>query len=149
MATTWLTFQSFQHGQEILKAINTLAIHLKLKLSGMADETRVQEAEQARAVLVKFLEELEAVVQQGSRMETAPILGADPRLRQLATNYLAARRHQRFRSRLFTGSIDGVKALLHSEIQSDQAALVECLDELRMLVEEHIQEDAGQILGAL
>ena len=149
MTADWLTFQSFQRSQEVLKAINTLSVHLKLMLGGIADEERSQAADRSVETLRAFLDELEAAARQAGRTELALMLGVDPRFQQLVRDYLAARRHRRFRSRLFTEPIGDIKALLTSNVRDDQKALVECLVELRVLVEEHMHADVGQILGAI
>jgi len=149
MTADWLTFQSFQRSQDVLKAINTLSAHLKLTLNGIADKERSQAADQSVETLQAFLDELEAAAHQADRTEPAPMLGVDPRLQQLVYSYLTARRHRRFRSCLFTEPIGDTKALLRSNAQDDREALVECLAELRVLVEEHMHDDVSQILGAI
>lgn len=147
MASSWLTFQSFQHSQEVLKAINTLSIHIKLTLAGVPHKEQAQAVEQAIAVLSNFLREIEDAVQRRGQAKSEPPLGIDPRLRQLANDYLAARQHRKFRSRLSTDSIAEIRELLHSHDRDDQRALDRCLDELRVLIEEHMNEDINQILG--
>ncbi len=149
MTADWLTFQSFQRSQKVLKAINTLSVHLKLMLGGIADEERSQAAGQSVETLQAFLDELEAAARQADQTESALMLGVDSRFQQLVHDYLAARRHCRFCSRLFTNSIGDVRGLLNSNARSDQRALVECLAELRVLVEEHMHADIGQILGTI
>jgi len=149
MTADWLTFQSFQRNQEVLKAINTLSTHLKLMLSGIADEERTQAADHSVETLRAFLNELEAAACQADRTEPALMLGVDPRFREFVHDYLTARRDYRFRSRLFTGPIGDIKTLLSSNAPNDQEALVECLAELRVLVEEHMSDDVSQILGAI
>jgi len=149
MTADWLTFQSFQRSQEVLKAINTLSAHLKLMLSGIADEERSQAAGHSVEALQAFLDELEVAACQADRTEPVPMLGVDPRLQQLVHSYLAARRHRRFCSRLFTEPIGDIKALLTSKARDDREALVRCLAELRVLVEEHMHDDVSQVLGAI
>lgn len=149
MTADWLTFQSFQRSQGVLKAINTLSAHLKLMLNGVADEERSQAVDRSAETLQAFFDELEAAARQADRREPALMLGVDPRFREFVHDYLTARRHHRFRSRLFTGPIGDIKTLLSSNARSDQEALVECLAELRILVEEHMSDDVSQILGAI
>lgn len=149
MTADWLTFQSFQRSQEVLKAINTLSTHLKLMLSDVVDEERSQAAAQSVKTLWAFLDELETAACQTDRKEPALMLGVDPRLQHLVHNYLAARHHRRFRSCLFTEPISDVKALLTSNARDDQKVLVECLADLRVLVEEHMHDDVSQVLGAI
>src|SRR5437016_3574698 len=78
MSMKWLAVRSFQHSQDLLAAINTLSIHLKLEASGDTDSEHTAQANQAREVLGSFLEMLEPVIADAERGETKPVLGADP-----------------------------------------------------------------------
>jgi hypothetical protein len=147
MSTEWLAIQSFQRDQDLLAAINTLSIHTKLKLGGVADEERAEAAAEAREKLTSFLETFEKIVQQAGQAEEGALLGIDPRLRQLARSFVAAKRDRhRFHSTLFTQSPSDAADLLASTDKKDQQALVECLKDLRTLVEEHIYTDTHRIL---
>lgn len=144
MSAEWLVIQSFQRNQDLLAAINTLSIHTKLVLAGVADEERAEDAEKAREELVSFLKTLEQAVDQVEQ-ENA-LVGLDPRLRKLARRFVAARRNRRrFRSSLFTKSLSDVKHLLTPTDEEEQQALVESLSDLRSLIEEHAHTDANQI----
>lgn len=148
MSTQWLAVQSFQHSQDLLTAINTLSIHIKLGLAGIPDEGRAESAKQARENLTSFLKELEQVVQKAEQGETKPVLGADPRLRQLAKSFIEARRNwRRFHSLLFRNTFSHVQQLLNSDKEEDLRSLLQCLKELRMLLEEHVHTDVVQLLG--
>jgi hypothetical protein len=69
-------------------------------------------------------------------------------LQQLAKSFVAAKRNRsRFRSALFTQSPSKTVGLLTATKERDQQALVECLADLRTLVEEHIYTDTHQILS--
>jgi hypothetical protein len=144
MSTEWLAIQSFQRDQNLLSAINTLSIHTKLELAGVADEERAEAAAKARGELASFLETLTRVADQ-IEQENA-LVGIDPRLRKLARRFVAARRNRRrFRSSLFTESLSDVMRLLTPEDEEEQQALVESLSDLRSLIEEHVYTDANQI----
>jgi hypothetical protein len=148
MSTDWLAIQSFQRSQDLLAAINTLSIHTKLRLSGVADEERAEAAATARHKLASFLEAFEKIVQQAEQAEGGVLLGIDPRLQQLVNSFVAAKHDgRRFHSRLFTQSPSEAVGLLASTEEEDQQALVECLTDLRILVEEHISTDTHQILS--
>jgi len=150
MSTDWLAIQSFQKSQDLLAAINTLSIHTKLKLSGIADEERAEAAAKAREKLASFLEAFDKIVQQAERANGEALLGIDPRLQQLARSFVTAKRNRnRFLSTLFTQSPFDVLSLLASTDEKDQQALVECLTDLRTLVEEHIYTDTHQILSQI
>ncbi len=148
MSTDWLTIQSFQRSQDLLTAINTLSIHTKLRLSGVADEERAKATAEAREKLASFLMAFEKIVQQTEQAEGEALLGIDPRLQQLARSFVAAKRDRsRFRSMLFTRSPSEAVNLLAATEERDQQALIECLTDLRALVEEHIYTDTRQIFS--
>jgi hypothetical protein len=149
MKSDWLTFQSFQQSQEVLKAINTLSIHLKLSLKGISDDARLQAVEQAIILLSDFLDKLENIADQANQADTMPLVGLDPKLQQFARNFLSARHQRRFRSRLFAGSISEIKDMLRSTDPNAQKTLVKCLTDLRVLIEEHMHDDVDRILGAI
>jgi len=148
MSTEWLSIQSFQYDQDLLTAINTLSIHVKLNLLGETDEKRLEAAQLARQKLDAFFRKLEPIIQEAEQAETEPLLGTDPRLRQFAKGFIAAKRNrQKFRSTLFRDTITRVHQLLYSNEESDQKVLILCLQELRTLLEEHIHTDSVRILG--
>jgi hypothetical protein len=149
MVSDWTVIQSFQHNQDILRAINTLSIFLKLKQKEKKVDTRRQAVREARHILSEFLDRLETATLQNNEKQPAMPLGVSPRLQQLAQGYWAARQHHRFHSRLFTESISAIKPLLASEEIEDQKLLIDCLAELRILVEEHLQADESQVLGTV
>lgn len=150
MSTQWLAIQSFQQSQDLLAAINTLSIHTKLEIAGINDEQRAESAKRAREILASFLETFEKVIHQAEQARDEPLVGVDPRLRQLAKSFVNARRDKRrFHSTLFTKPISDMPYLLASTEEKDQQALVECLTEFRVLVEEHVHTDARRILGEI
>lgn len=148
MSIRWLTVQSFQQSQALLAAINALSIHTKLELANLPDEDGAEAAEAARETLSSFFDHLEAVVVQAEQHEDGLVLGADPRLRQLARSFVDAKRNRRrFRSELFSDKFARVKQLLYSDRKDDKRSLIECLADLRVLIEEHLQVDAERMLG--
>ena len=150
MSAKWLTVRSFQQSQQVLAAINALSIHLKLNLAGVKDDERELEAQKSRGVLGGFLRELEAFVAELGEEGTRPVMGADARTRQLARSYVQAKRDRRhYRSLLFRNSPHDVQTLLDSRDPKDRQALIECLDELRRLLEAHIHTDSRKILGEI
>ena len=150
MSTQWLTVRSFQQSQELLAAINALSIHLKLQLAGIKDQEREAEAAESRNTLRSFLGELEAFVLAVGDKGNRPVTGADARTRQLARSFVQARRDRgHYRSQLFRSSPAIVRDMLDSQDQSIQKALLESLDELRSLLEDHIHSDACKIQGEI
>ena len=158
MTTQWLAIQSFQQSQDLLDALNTLSIHLKLKLAGIPDEERTEAAGRARETLVSFLENFESILSMSEQAKGSAILGIDPRLRDLARSFSTAKSdRQRFHSALFTKTVSEVVRLLKATGTKDEIepltvygeALIESLGELRTLIEEHIHKDTVQILGEI
>ncbi len=147
MCVHWLTAQSLQNSQDLLAAVNTLSIHTKLLLAGKPDEERVAASREAKEKLDIFLQQLENVA-GNEQQESEPVLGADPRLRQLARSFIKAKsNHRRFRSLLVKDDLSEVRKLLRSEEIEDRRSLVKCLSDLRIILEEHLQADADKMLG--
>ncbi len=150
MSIQWLTVQSFQHNQDLLTAINKLSIHFRLQLEGHEDAERTEETNKAREMLSSFFRELEILVNDTERGEEMPVLGANPRLRQLARSFVTAKRNRRrFRSPLFRKGAGYFQQLLHSDRREDHPALLASLQELRVLLEEHMHVDAERVLGEI
>jgi len=149
MKAHWLVVQSFQQSQDLLDSINTLSIHTKLELAGIPDEQRTVPAEDARRKIGTFLEELRRHV-EGELNEGRPVVGASPRVRRLARTFERGKRDRvRFRSLLFRRPLSDIQNLLHSPRKEDKPPLLECLKDLRVLIEEHVDADAMKILGEL
>jgi len=150
VSVQWLAVQSFQHNQDLLVAINKLSIHLRLQFEGNEDAERAGEANKAREMLSSFFRELETLVNDTERGEEVPVLGANPRLRELARSFVRAKRNRRrFRSSLFRNGAGCFQQLLQSNTKEDRQALLESLEELRVLVEEHMHVDAERVLGEI
>lgn len=150
MSTQWLTVRSFQQSQELLEAINALSIHLKLKLVGVKDQDREEEARKSQGVLREFLGELDAFVGAAGDAAIRPVTGADARTRQLARSFVQARRDRgHFHSVLFRNSPGQLCQMLGRDDTKNQQVVLECLDELRRLLEAHIHNDARKIIGEI
>ena len=148
MSNEWLAVQSFQRSQELLAAVNALSIHIKLNAAGASDEVRRRQAEDARAKLREFVVTMQNVIGDAQGEDAKPLLGANPRLRQLAKSLMTARRNRhRFRSALFRETLTRAEELIGSHKREDEQALLLCLDELRVLLSEHIHKDAEKVLG--
>jgi hypothetical protein len=148
MNNQWLSIQSFLQDQELLEAINTLSIHTKLNLAGDPDEERIEKVNKAETTIQEFLKYFDAIIKQSDTEDYKPIMGVNHRLRQLVDAFISARHDSiRFQSQLFTGSPANVLSLLKSHNETDKQALVKCLGELRILIEEHVHIDTTQVLG--
>ncbi len=140
--------QSFYENQKLLFAINTLSIHIKLEMAGHCDMNRSKEIPEAKEVLRLFLTELEPQVQRAEEAETKPLLGVDPRRRQLVKNVVDARRN-RIRSPFLRGKLSDASQLLYSDKTEDKEDILLVLEELRMLLEEHIAGDTEVLWGRI
>ena len=138
--------QSFYENQKLLFAINTLSIHTKLEMAGHSDMNRAEEIPEAKEVLRLFLTELEPQVQRSEEAEAKPLLGVDARRRQFVKNFVDARRN-RIRSSFLRGKLSDVTQLIYSDKEADKQDILLVLEDLRMLIEEHIGSDVQQLFG--
>ncbi len=143
----WLAAANFERAHEILSAVNTLSIDAKLRLAGVASPRAPADIEKARDRLLAFLRRFESLVSEAERDPGGTITGTDPRLGGLAVQYVTARRGRRGRSGFFAMPPGRVGELLLSTDPGDLAALVECLRDIRALMERHIRDDVAGIVG--
>ena len=59
MEAKWLSVQSFQSNQEIIAAINTVSIYIKLKQQGIATVKAIEEIHKAKDDIKRFLSEFD------------------------------------------------------------------------------------------
>lgn len=150
MSNYWLDIQSFQQTQDLLSAINTLSIHIKLGLAGIPDPGRKDAAAQARETLVSFFEALDEVVQGIEGGQRKPLLGVDARLRHLAQNFVKARRDpDQYGSQLFQNTLSHARHLLYSDQPEDLKEVLRSLKEFRSMLEKHVSTDATRLLGEI
>lgn len=147
MKSDWLTAASFERTHAIVSAINTLSIHAKLTLAGVADPTDAAEIQQARARLLTFLDEFDALLKDTEGNQGGIIVGTDPRLSELALQYLHEKRHLPRRAPLYDLSLRQLGDLIRSEQKDNLPHLVACLQALRSLFEQHGHADAVDVLG--
>lgn len=148
MSTKWLAIQSFQYDRSLIAAINTLSIHLKLEQIGKSNVEKAKEVEEARNTLSFFLEKFESLTSNLERANTNPLTGTNQGLRQLAQKFISAKNNQsEFNSMLSQTTMSQIKVLLRSEVTEDKETLILCLQELRRLIEEHIDLDTEIIFG--
>lgn len=142
----WRAFQSFRENQNLISAINTLSIYIKLEIAGHSDLNRKEDIRKATADLCAFLKELNPQVQR-AETENQPLLGVDPRRRQFVRHLIAAKQNYRIHSPFLLDKLSEGVQLLHSDAESDKEDILLFLDELRMLLEEHIGSDVQQLFG--
>ena len=148
MNSQWRTVQSFQENQSLISAINTLSIHIKLEMAGHSDLNRAEKVPKAKEELGKFLAELDTQV-QCVEIEKKSLLGVDPRRRKFVKHLIAAKNEYRIRSPFLQEKLSVVQQLLHSDTEADKQETLLLLEELRMLLEEHIGSDVEQLFGGL
>ena len=146
MNSQWRAVQSFQENQNLISAINTLSIHIKLEMAGHCDLQKTEVITRARERLSTFLTELNPQV-QSAEVESKPLLGVDPRRRQFIKHLIAAKRNYRISSPFLLDKLSEGVQLLHSDAKADKQAILLFLEELRMLLEEHIGRDVQQLFG--
>ncbi len=119
-----------------------------MKESGVPDEARDEKAKQAHDKILAFLESFEKIVSDVESGAAKPTLGTDIRFRQLAKSFVkATNNRRRFQSILFQNKIAKFKDSLAEGKDDDQQIWIESLEELRLLVEEHLYDDMEQVLG--
>ena len=138
--------QSFQENQNLISAINTLSIHIKLKMAGHSDLNRKEAIPGAREKLCAFLTELNSQV-QCVEVENKPLLGVDSRRRQFVRHLIAAKHNSRISSPFLLNKLEESRQLLHSDVETDKQVILLFLEELRMLLEEHIGSDVAVLMG--
>ena len=147
MSTNWLAAVSFQQGQDILHAINTLSIHKKLRLRGIPDNERDEKAKEAKTYLTGFLKNFGSLVREVKKEKQQPVTGVNPRMNRLAHEFISSSRKSKHFRQLSSLSIQQIIILIASEKEEDQELSIKCLSELRSLIEQHMYTDANQILG--
>lgn len=140
MTAQWLAFQSFQRNQRLLKAINTLCLHLMQENQSQAPDVGLAIDE-----LEQFLDHLaKAIAQIKGR---GVVYGVDPRLQQFVRSYLSAARFAHLDSPWFNETVEEVKQRLKQVETQEPQEVLAYLEGLRLLVEQHIEDDARQVLG--
>ena len=95
-----------------------------------------------------FLKELNLQVQR-AKVENKPLLGVDSRRRQLVRRLIAAKHNSRISSPFFLNKLEKSRQLLNSDVETDKQAILLFLEELRMLLEEHIASDTEILIGRI
>ncbi len=147
MSNTWLAAESFERGQRLIQATNTLAIFVKLALAGKHDPERVAVAEQARGELRTFLGDFAGRLAEAESTPARVATGVDPRLHQLVMVFVSQRRRLPLRSLLYRLPMEQVLALLDAQTPGEMQQLLECLQELRVVLENHLHADVVGLLG--
>ena len=144
MNNKWLAAQGLQYVQDVISAINTLALNIKLEQAGI--ERDEAETSAARAELEAFLDEMAKVVHRIEGQRHRPVLGVELYLRHLAESLIEAP-VSHYRGKVHTHPAE-LKASLEAADPTEKEQLVGDLQALRRILEEQIQDNT-QPLGAL
>ena len=144
-----LAVQSFHENQKLLSAVNAVSIHTKLEMAGRSDLNSTETIAEAKDTLNTFFRELDAIVQRAEKAGTKPLLGVDARRRQFVRNFIDAKRNYRIQSPSLRGKLSDIAQLIHSDKDTDKQDVLLVLEELRMLIEEHIAGDTEILLGGI
>lgn len=147
MKNDWLTTSSFERAFEVVSAINILSIHAKLTRDSTKNPIDIVEVKKARTRLLTFLEALQALMDNAEKDQGGIVVGADPRLSELALHYISEQRRLPPRSLLYTLSITQLENIIRSDKAEDMPTLVGCLESLRSLVEQYAQADIAGMFG--
>ena len=149
MSKEWLSAQNFERLHGLISAINTISINAKLETEGIDDSARKTEVEQACTLLLKFLDEFEALVDEVERDKDNIAIGSDPRLGSLAKKFMSLKTQRPRTSSLASLSLGELKELLQSQSLPNRMALIQYLRDLRRLLEQHAHDDVIKVLGEL
>lgn len=144
-----LAVQSFHENQKLLFAVNAVSIHTKLEMAGRSDLNSTETIAEAKDTLNTFFKELDVIVQRAEKAGTKPLLGVDARRRQFVRNFIDAKRNYRIQSPSLRGKLSDIAQLIHSDKDTDKRDVLLVLEELRMLIEEHIAGDTEILLGGI
>ena len=147
MSTEWSAFQSFTDSQRLLAAINSLAIHIKLHAVGVADDTPPERVEASRTAVVKFLKDLNEAMSDGDYDDSQPMMGVSPRFRQFVQHFITMHPAMDHLNTLRALSTLKHRPFLQGMDMNDQQTMLECLEVLRVLLEEHVHADTHQLLA--
>lgn len=167
MNASWLSSDNVDRSHTIIRAINTLAIHAKLLLAGVADDERLPEVRAAQAIARDFLERFVALVAEAEQNRVGStmgiVTGADPRLSHLARTLASRRREWPQQSPLSSRPLFDLQQELWTDLDAvltphdlqDQQhhvqlqRLIESLRELRTLLEQNVRGDLAAMLGSI
>lgn len=144
-----LAVQSFHENQKLLSAVNAVSIHTKLEMAGRSDLNSTETIAEAKDTLNTFFKELDVIVQRAEKAGTKPLLGVDARRRQFVRNFIDAKRNYRIQSPSLRGKLSDIAQLIYSDKDTDKQDVLLVLEELRMLIEEHIAGDTEILLGGI
>jgi hypothetical protein len=149
MKSDWMTASSYGRTRELITSINTISIHAKLVLADMVDPHNGTTLKKARETLSAFLVSFENILDDATRSPNGVIIGSDPRMAELAQTFLSERQHLPHKSELFTLPLNKLNDLVNSDKKEEMQELINCLRDLRGILEQHAHSDVVGILGEI
>ncbi len=149
MKNNWLAASNFERMHQIITALNIISVHAKLKLAGIDEPTDAAEIRKAREELTEFLAQLNTLLYEVEHSQDSVVVGDDPRLGELTMRYLSEKRRWLQPSGLYSMTLADLSTMLHAEHPDQLLQLIDCLRELRVLLEQHSQADVRDILGEI
>jgi hypothetical protein len=143
----WLAASNFERMYQVISAINTISVYAKLKVAGVDEPTDELELRQAREELTRFITQFDGQLHEAEQRQDGVVVGDDPRFGELTVRYLSAKRQWLEPSGLYKIPLADLAAMIQTERPQDLPQMIECLRELRILLELHSQADVRDILG--
>ena len=143
-----LAVQSFHENQKLLSAVNILSIHTKSEIAGRPEFNDAKTVAEAKNTLCSFLAELDNQVQH-AEIEAQPLFGIDQRRQQFVRHFIEARRNSKIQTAPLCDNLSQVMYFLRSDEKTNKRAILPVLEELRILIEEHLENDVSQLLGGI
>lgn len=147
MKNRWLAASNFERMHEIISAINTTSINAKLSLTGSQEPVAESELAKAQELLRDFLSQFYSQLQTMEQNADGAVVGNDPRIGELLESYLEEKRRSPNTSGLYAISSSEFLNLIKTTSLDEFPHLIECLRDLRTLLEQHSQVDINNILG--
>lgn len=150
MESDWLVTTSFEQSMDVLAAVNTLAVHTKLRLAGIESPLSPEKIIAARLTILAFLGRVEKNLDDMKKDDRAPILGTNPRLGEFISRLADENRYRSVNSKaLFQIPVASLKELMEQVDEQALRTLAEYLDTLRLLLEQHVHADTSRLLGEI
>jgi hypothetical protein len=149
MSKEWFNAESFERFHLLISAINSILIHIKLKMANIDDTERRQEFENSRKYLLEFLEQFSPIVQEVENDGSWVPIGTDPHLDDLARSLADIGRMRPRKLSLASVSLVELKQLLENNDSNNADKMIVYLRDLRSLLEQQAHTDVISILGEL
>jgi hypothetical protein len=149
MDAKWLSVQSMKLNQSIIGAINILSIHFKLALRQMEDVKSQQQIGEAKTVIQDWIVEFDRNLSAYEQNSYQALAGVSPRQQQLVKRFEAAKRKGEFSSKLFCENPQKLIELMSAKEPAQITELLQSLNDLRILLEEHNQMDIQNLVPDL